>query len=85
MDKKEASEFATYVVYEEIETGTHYLGVFKELFIAKMFASHLAKTDKKGDPYFVGLIEVPNTWVPGGGWWIEYQMKDGRLSYKEVG
>ena len=83
MRLSEVEEFAAYEVYEligEKEDEYHCLCVCKEYKVATIIAKLLAMNDLSRDKYYVSNVSIPNTLVPGGGWYdCYYRDEEGKL------
>ena len=76
----EVEDFCKYEVYEITDEKVHYICLCEDFNIACGIAHTLAEIDKQGDAYYVSNVSIPNTLVPGGGWYYEYKKdKDGKV------
>lgn len=86
MKQENVKDFAEYEVYELVDGKYHCLCLCKEWKVAEVIAKLLAKYDPQGDAYYITGVSVPNTLVPGGGWYECYQRdKDGKLKHTGLG
>lgn len=83
MKQSEVKDFCEYEVYEligEKKDEYHCVCVCKEYKIATIIAKLLAMNDPSRDKYYVSNVDIPNTLVPGGGWYDCFQKgEDGKL------
>lgn len=86
MKKNKVRDFAKYEVYEIFLNEHRTIAVCDELGIAELIAELLAMNDPAEDDYRItGIVEDPEAnLIPGGGWYIAYQLKDGEVKRYEV-
>ena len=84
MFQSEVTDFAKYEVYEIVDDKVHYICLCNTFSDACNIAKMLAYMDKTGDSYFVSNVSIPNTLVPGGGWYYEFFNKEGKVCQRSL-
>lgn len=87
MKQSEVKDFCEYEVYEYRKIAENARGIekhticlCKEYKCAKVIACTLAQLDPDNDAYYVTNVSIPNTLVPGGGWYDRFQKgEDGKV------
>ena len=75
-----------YIVYEMVDGERRNITICAELISAQAVALALASVDPAGDEYFVTSVKKPNTFVPGGGWYVAFRKnaETGKVETREL-
>lgn len=85
MEQKEVKDFCRYEVYEIIDNKEHTICLCNTRNMADTICKLFALNDSKGKTYFYTNVQVPNTFVVGGGWFVGYSKnKEGKLNKIEL-
>lgn len=82
---EEEKKWGEYEVYEMINGEKHRLALCHDYKIADIITQLLAFKDPTGDSYYFTTVPAPTDFVPGGGWYEEYHMENGKLKTRSLG
>jgi hypothetical protein len=92
MQQSEVTDFANYYVYHYVKVAEGAKGIKKETIClckdakhAEYIAKFYAFNDKDGDTYYYSNVSVPNTMVPGGGWYEGFKREGDKLKRVSLG
>lgn len=86
MKQKDVKDFCNYEVYEIVDGKVDTICLCKDIEMADLICRLFASKDPKNDDYYYTSIVEPNTFVPGGGWYISYHKnKEGKLVRNSLG